>query len=228
MGLPVFEIGATITVEERWHGLLWSAVPARVISSTPSQLISYLPTGTVGTCATNRGLPETAGMNRDQRKLLAMKTCHAVVAERNEAPDKLNFYRPGRWARINLGWDGETGAFLGWYVNFELPPSATPAGLVSKDLVLDLWVDPDRTWRWKDAGDYRRALDDHILGPEIEAPIRSEVELVLDEISNRSGPFSTEWLGFRPDPQWPTPELPVSYAWGGSEWTLPLGDRLPG
>ena len=112
MELPVFEIGATITAEERWHGLLWSAVPARVIKSTPSALVSYLPTGTVGTFATNRGLPETA-----------------------------------RWARVNLGWDSPTGAFLGWYVNFELPPTATsgvqqgsrarPVGRSGSDLALE-------------------------------------------------------------------------------------------
>ena len=224
----MFGIGTTITAEERWHGLLWSAVPARVVSSTPSQLVSYLPTRTVGTFATNRDLPEAVGMDRDQRKLLALKTCHAVVAERREAPDKLNFHRPNRWARINLGWDAATGVFLGWYVNFELPPSATSVGIASKDLVLDMWVDPDLSWRWKDAADYRRALDDHILDSEIEAPIRAEVDVVLAEIRSASGPFGSEWTTFHPDPQWPEPELSAPYAWGGIEWALPAGDRLPG
>lgn len=157
-----------------------------------------------------------------------MKTCRAVVAERREAPDKLNIYRPGRWARINLGWDWTTGVFLGWYVNFELPPTATPLGICSKDLVLDMWVDRDLTWRWKDAADYRRALDDHILDSEIEAPIGAEIDVVLEEIRSAAGPFSKEWTHFRPGPEWPQPELPIPYAWGGSEWTLPPGDRLKG
>ena len=227
MGLPTFAIGTTVTLEERWHGVLWSAVPARVVSSTEAQLVSYLPTGTIGTCATNRGLPETAGMDRDARKLLALKTGHAVVAEQPEAPDKLNIHRPDRWARVNLGWDAQTGAFLGWYVNFELPPTGTATGISSKDLVLDMWVDPDLTWRWKDADDFQHALGDHILAPEIEAPIRTEAELIIDEIANGTGPFGNDWIAFHADPDWNVPQLPRDYAWGGCEWTLPAGDRLP-
>lgn len=227
VGLPVFDTGATITAVERWHGLLWSAVPSRVIRSTPTQLVSYVPAGTVGTYATNRGLPETAGLDRDQRKLLAMKTCNAVVAERPETPDKLNIYRLDRWARVNLGWDAATGAFLGWYVNFELPPVATPTGLASKDLVLDMWVDPDRKWRWKDADDFRCALHDHILDPGVEAPIHAEAEVLLDEISSGTGPFGDDWIDFHADPDWNRPQLSGGYIWGGSEWTLPAGDRLP-
>ena len=92
--------------------------------------------------------------------------------------------------------------------------------------MLDLWVDPDLTWRWKDADDYRRALDDHILDPKIEAPIRAEAEAVLEEIKNGSGPFGREWKDFHPEPEWPEPELPVAYAWGGSEWALAPGERL--
>lgn len=95
MTLPIFEPGSTVIAEERWHHLLWSAVPQRVLLSSSSELISYLPTGTAATFATNRGLPEAEGLDREQRKLLAMKTCRGVVAQRSETPDKLFIYRPG-------------------------------------------------------------------------------------------------------------------------------------
>lgn len=225
MTLPIFEPGSTMIAEERWHDLLWSAVPQRVLRSSSSELISYLPTGTAATFATNRGLPEAEGLDREQRKLLAMKTCRVVVAERAEAPDKLFIYRPGRWARINLGWDSPTGRFLGWYVNFELPPETTPLGVVSKDLVLDMWVDADRSWRWKDRDDFYRALADDILDPAVRAPIEAEAELVLQELKDCSGPFTDEWTDFRADPAWEFPELPAQYALGGAQWELPVGDR---
>ena len=224
--LPVFPIGSTVIAEERWHGDLWSAVPEHVVDSRDDLLVTYVPTGAVATRASNHGLPGTETLSRDERKLLALRTGRARVAEVPEAPDKLFFYRPGRWSRINLGWDGATGAFRGWYVNFELPAEATTTGICSMDLVIDIWVNPDRTWQWKDRDDYHRALDDHILDPAVRRPIETETALVLDELDSASGPFSDEWIDFDPEPEWAFPELTVGHAWGGTLWSLPNGRRL--
>jgi hypothetical protein len=226
MELPVFPPGATIVAEERWHDLLWSAVPQRVVQSSATELVSYLPTGTVAVHATNRGLPCAQGLTRDERKLLALKTREVWAGESAEAPDKLYIYRPDRWSRMNLGWDRSTSAFLGWYVNFELPSQPTAGGIVSKDLVLDIWVAPDRSWSWKDRGDYQQAIADGILDPTIRDAIDGEVERVLDEIHSQSGPFSDSWISFRPDSNWAVPQLPPELRWGGSSWTLPVGPRL--
>jgi len=214
-----------MVAEERWHGYLWSAVPHRVVSSTGSQLVTYLPTGAVSVLATNRDMPGTEDLTRDERKLLALKTCQARAVEHPEAPDKLSFYQPGRWSRTNLGWDAATGAFLGWYVNFELPPQPTAVGIVSKDLVLDLWVDADRTWRWKDEDDYLRALADGVLDPSIRPELDAEAVRVLEELATRTGPFAAAWTTFRPEPTWPIPCLPSDYGWKGGQWTLPPGER---
>jgi len=46
-------------------------------------------------------------------------------------------------------WD-EDGGFRGWYVNFEAPFMRTGSVLDTVDWHLDLWIDPDGTWRWKD------------------------------------------------------------------------------
>jgi hypothetical protein len=143
-----------------------------------------------------------------------------------EAPDKLFFYRIGRWARINLGWDRSTSEFLGWYVNFEHPAEATPSGLVTMDLVLDLWVNPDRSWEWKDRGDYQDLLKDGTLDPGVDDQLRTEAARVLTEISERIGPFADRWLAFEPDRGWQIPTLPEPFSWGGNAWALPLGSRL--
>lgn len=39
------------------------------------------------------------------------------------------------------------------------------------DLVLDIWVNPDRSWEWKDRVDYRELLEDGTLDPGISAPV---------------------------------------------------------
>lgn len=40
-------------------------------------MVTYLPTGAVAVLATTRGMPCTEDLTRDERKLLALKTCQA-------------------------------------------------------------------------------------------------------------------------------------------------------
>lgn len=224
-GLPRYRIGSTVTVEERWQGLLWTAVPHRVIDSRPELLTGWVPAGSLSVYATNRGLAETAGLTRDQRKLLALKSLRARASEFAETPGKLSFFRPGRWSRINLGFHPEDGHFLGWYVDFQVPVRPTPTGLVTKDLVLDLWINPDRSWQWKDRDDLDRAIEQGLVDPDHRTRLDHEAERVLGELADGAAPFTDELTRFRPDPQWPLPELPATHGWGGSGWSLPKGWR---
>lgn len=170
-------------------------------------------------------MPDAGGLTRAERKLLALRTCKAQAAEVEEAPDKLFVYRPGRWSQVNLGWDPADDRFLGWYVNFELPAQPTPFGLSSKDLVLDIWVDPDGSWQWKDRDDFETAIDDGLLEPSLRRTLADETERTLAELEQRTGPFADRIAPLRPHSTIPTPQLPAEFAWGGSEWTLPPGRR---
>lgn len=212
-----------MTVEERWHGMLWSAVPHRVVRSTVTELITYVPTGTVSARASNRGMPGTNHLTRDDRKMLALRTGRAHVVEVVEAPDKLFIHRPDRWSRTSLGWDTATGKLTCWYINFELPATTTPIGIATMDLTVDIWVNPDRTWEWKDRDDFLALLDDHTFDPAIRDHVDAEATEVLAELRGRTGPFADEWLDFRPEPEWTVPKLPPTHAWQGSEWTLAPG-----
>lgn len=198
-------------------------MPQRVVSSSPTELVTYVPTGAIAARASNRGLPGTEELTRDQRKLRALRTRQARVVEVAEAPDKLFIYRSDRWSRVNLGWDHATGNFNGWYVNFELPATPTPTGIASMDLVIDIWVNADRTWEWKDRDDFQSVLDDHTLDPEIQDRINTETTQLLHELQTRSGPFANHWLQYRSNPAWPVPSLPPSHAWRGHEWTFEPG-----
>jgi predicted RNA-binding protein associated with RNAse of E/G family len=223
--LPLYAAGADVVVEERWHGILWAAVPHRVVQSTPDLLVGWVPAGTLAVYATNRGLPQAEGLTRDQRKLLALKTLTARASEFAETPSKLSIFRPDRWGRINLGFDPQDGHFLGWYVDFQLPIQPTSHGLVTKDLVLDLWINPDHTWHWKDQADYETAISQHLVDASTRLHLEREAEQVLDELGRGEVPFSEEFSHFRPDRAWPAPVLPASQAWGGTAWSLPSGWR---
>lgn len=225
--LPMFEAGRGIVVEERWRGRLWSAVPHRVVESEQEMLITQVAAGTRGVFATNRGLPEAAGMTRDERKHEALKTCVARPVEAEEPLDLVHVCQPGRWARVILGWKDDH-EFRGWYVNFELPVKATESGVWGKDLVLDLMIFPDGSWSWKDSEEFDRALDDGIFAPELKSILVEESDRVLEDHSRRRGPFDPELLTLRPGPA-STATLPSEYGPAGERWqrSYPVEPILP-
>lgn len=217
--LPVFEPDQTIVVEERWHGRLWSAVPHRVISSNDAELISYVPAGTTSVVASNRGLPGTEGLDRSGRKLRALEDLRVRPMEISESPTKLYFHTANRWARVNLGWDPADGRFMGWYVNFERPVVASAHGVQGKDLVLDLYVNADRTWAWKDRDAFETAITRGVLTADLRGIFEHESHLVLEELEYGVGPFAARWQEFEAPSAWTLPELPSQFRPEGSCWT---------
>lgn len=89
------------------------------------------------------------------------------------------------------------------------------------DLVLDLWVNPNRTWAWKDRDDYNELLSDYTLDESIVNAIEDETEAILAELDNEAGPFAPEWLQFEAEPAWQTPELIATHKVRGSAWSFP-------
>jgi predicted RNA-binding protein associated with RNAse of E/G family len=107
--------------------------------------------------------------------------------------------RTGRAHSVYVFWT-EDGRLDEWYVNFERPLRRTPVGVDTFDEKLDLIVRPDGTYRWKDEDELEQAAAAGLL--EADA-VRAEAQRVLDE-----WPFPTGWEEWRPDPSWPTPQLP--------------------
>lgn len=202
-------------VTETWRGRLWSAVPHVLVERTDDSVITFIPTGTVGAYATSRGLPGTENLSRSERKLKALETLDYQVVEAPHPISTLNFFTRSAWSRVTLGWD-ETG-FLGWYVNFEVPYSATSRGLDTMDLVLDLTIDPTGTPEWKDRADYDEALRRALIAPETAAALTTETTRVLTQQAAAQGPFDPSWGDYTPTPG-PLPTLPPEYRTPGTAW----------
>jgi uncharacterized protein DUF402 len=109
--------------------------------------------------------------------------------------------RPGRAHAIWLFWDGER--FAGWYVNLEESWRPSRLGFDTEDHTLDVWIESDGSWEWKDEHELAVATEAGFFSPEQAAAIRAEGEQVLAE-----GPVPTGWEEWRPDPSWPVPSLP--------------------
>jgi len=111
----------------------------------------------------------------------------------------------GRAHSLHLLWN-DAGEFSGWYVNVQEPLRRTPVGFETDDLILDIRVEPDGTWAWKDEDELEEAVRLGRFTDEEACAIRAEGERVLKE-----RPWPTGWEGWRPDPSWSLPELPEGW-----------------
>jgi hypothetical protein len=111
---------------------------------------------------------------------------------------------------------GAAGEFRNWYVNLERPyvrwADDRAAGIDTVDYDLDLVVEPDRSWRWKDEDEFTAFL----AHPEIywvddgDAVWQSGWE-VVKLIEAGAYPFDGTWCDFRPDPRWSMPAAPPGW-----------------
>lgn len=128
----------------------------------------------------------------------------------------------GPWEAIDSPWQGDGVLILarpgrahsiwhfrgtaGWYVQLEDPWRPWRSGFDTEDHALDVVVEPDGSWRWKDEDELTVAVEVGFFTPAQAAAFRAEGEAVLAE-----WPFPTGWEDWEPDPAWPLPTLPADW-----------------
>ena len=115
-------------------------------------------------------------------------------------------------AAYSIWWMFAGDAFAGWYVNLESPYQRHAEGVDSTDQVLDIWVEPNRTWRWKDEEEFaaRTGRPGYFDAAEARA-IRAEGERLVKLIEAGEFPFDGTHTRFRPDPGWGPLTLPAGW-----------------
>ena len=108
-------------------------------------------------------------------------------------------------------WVGPGRDLAGWYVNLQEPFRRTPIGFDTQDLELDLVIEPDGSWSFK---------DDEQLDPWIERGRWTEAEVVAiraegarlgAELDAGRRWWDEGWGMWEPDPAWPLPALPQNW-----------------
>ena len=117
----------------------------------------------------------------------------------------LRFMREGDAHTVELFWDPEW-AFLGWYVNLQAPLVVAADKLDTTDWALDVWVEPNGEWQWKDEDDFARAQELGVLDAAAAAAVRAEGERVIAE-----QPWPTGWEDWRPPDDWEPLPLPPDW-----------------
>lgn len=108
-------------------------------------------------------------------------------------------------------WRADTNQFLCYYVNFQLPFRRNSLGFDTFDLELDIIIEPNYEWRWKDVDDYQRGIASGILLKEWVQEIEAAKPEVFARLEKRTYPFDGLWLDWMPDPKWSPPELPEKW-----------------
>jgi hypothetical protein len=133
-----------------------------------------------------------------------------------EGPGVLKLIPPDAAHSVWWFW-GDKGDFAGWYVNLEEPgvrwDDGEAAGVDIVDQDLDIWVEPDRSWLWKDEHELAERLrfPAHYWVPD-PASVRAEGEKVIAKIERGDFPFDGTWCDFSPDIAWSPPtQLPAGW-----------------
>ena len=108
-------------------------------------------------------------------------------------------------------WNHGTGQFQTYYINFQLPFSRSPVGFDSLDLELDIVIQPDYSWQWKDEDEYQQGIRSGIISPDHIRGIDLAQKDVFNRLENRIHPLNRHRLNWIPDPSWTPTQLPAGW-----------------
>jgi hypothetical protein len=166
----------------------------------------------VGTCAGRHGLycqPGSAG-----KRTRAADGASYLLEWIEDTPPRdwiwerahvLRFMRPGDAHRVEVWWELDW-RFARWYVNLQAPLTVRGARYDSTDWALDIVVDPDGAWQWKDEHELAEAVSLGIFDDNLAAEIRAEGERVI-----AARPWPTGWEDWRPPSEWTPLALPADW-----------------
>ncbi|HEV2068182.1 MAG TPA: DUF402 domain-containing protein [Acidimicrobiales bacterium] len=201
--------GEVIVHQETWKGRVWAARPLVVVEDEPDRLVLWLPAGTV------RKVPMTPPIRPDAGERKAgivdlLEKCDWVYVDHVWKVSNLWILHPGDWHAVWIGWfpGGET---LGWYINLQEPFQRTPIGIEAMDMMLDVVVDPDRTWSWKDEDEFDDLLARGIFEERLGEKVRSEARRVIAALEASRPPFDHDWHGWSAPAGWGVPTLPEGW-----------------
>ena len=184
-----------MALREIWEGRVWSARPVTVVQDAEVQIMLFIP-------ANARWMAPF----RDGKRLKIQQPEYELVEQPYKA-HVLSWAWPGSSAAVLLFYE-EDWSPSHWYVNLEDPLQRSPVGFDTLDHKLDVIVELDGSWRWKDEDQFAEIIRRGLLDAEDEKRLRADAEEAVRRIHDRRPPFDRDWFGWRPDPSWTTPTLP--------------------
>ena len=103
----------------------------------------------------------------------------------------------------------DDGTLAGHYLNLELTHRRRDGETASRDLTLDLWLEPSGELWLKDADELSAGVEAGRYSPAMAEEVRAIGEWArADLVEARDWPLDDEWTTWRPPADWTTPPLP--------------------
>jgi hypothetical protein len=197
--------GDTVVVQEVWGERVWAARPMTVVEDSGDAVQLWFPLGTLWKRPTS---PPTRAReaNRGERLATALELGDWVFEDAEWDASTLWTMRPGDWHAVWTSWRPDE-THWGWYVNLQRPFSRTRLGFETMDLALDVVIEVDGSWQWKDEDEFDVFVDRGLFDRETVERVREDGLRVASRAERREPPFdgTPRW---RPDRGWSRPELP--------------------
>lgn len=185
--------------------------PARIVEHDASRTILFLQAGSPLKVRANE-----AG-ERIGRDLPLMEREGQIASLADDSwtdNHALMVHEPHRLGSVWLFWLAESRSFNNYYINLQAPLEPSPVGFDTADYLLDIVVQPDLSWSWKDEEEFEEALEQELISPVLLHAVRAEGRRFIREIEGRQWPFGQGLEGWRPEPEWDVPALPEDWAEG--------------
>ena len=188
------------------HDEVIDARPVTVVADDDDALVVWLADGTGITCACLPGGIDLRSVSK--REMFGRRWETRSHRWRNNALLVL----PADAAYAVWLFFTPEGEFTHWYANLQSAYDRWSGGVDVVDHQLDLVVSPDREVTWKDIDELAAAVEAGWFSPADSDAIHAEAHRLAAMATAGAPPFDDRWRGFRPDPDWPVPILPDSWA----------------
>jgi predicted RNA-binding protein associated with RNAse of E/G family len=190
--------GETVVVQEVWDGRVWAARPMSVVDDDGDFVALWFPKGTIWKRPTSTS-PQLADETRGTRLARCLSSGEWVFEDAEWDVSTLVLMRSGDWHAVWVSWLDD-GTQWGWYVNLQRPYRRTVIGFETMDLALDVLVENDRTWRWKDEDELETFVTAGVLDGSLADHLRVEGLRVARKAERNEPPFDESWSLRRPAP----------------------------
>jgi len=194
-----------------WRGIyrnkVWHAQTVIVVKDTPEEIAMALLPG--AECVAPEGYLD--GKAGDKRRWNFKEKDWEKQNYLWRTNRLLLLLEPREYYSTIYFWNNESNEFLCYYINFQLPFQRSHCGVDTLDLDLDLIINPDFSYEWKDEDDYQKAIDNGVIIPEWTREIDVAKTEVLAKLEKRQYPYDGSWLNWWPDPDWLPPKLPENW-----------------
>ena len=196
--------GQAILYREVTQGRVWTARPVTVVRDTPELVALHLRRGAVW----RRGTPVEPGVSLLHCKAGRSDWRLDEVVCSFESTLLLIYGAEAHATHVMWNAGRE---FAGWYVNLQEPLRRTPLGFDFLDQELDVVVQPNGQWRWKDEEHLAQAEELGLFSPVQTRAIWVEAQRVIEKIEAQREPFDSTWVNWRPAEAGAAPRLPAGW-----------------